>query len=89
MWTPFIGLEMMAPKAVLVHAKCYGFDNNWKDKRVDFNRCLKIFFNAEYNGPVTVEYEGERDDLKNCQIARQLILDIFNGISLSCQFTKI
>ena len=80
---PFKGLEMMAPKAVIVHAKCYGFDNNWKDKRVDFNRCLKIFHKTEYNGPVTVEYEGENDDLKNCKIARQLILNIFRGIKLA------
>ena len=78
---PFIGLEMMAPKAVLVHAKCYGFDNNWKDKRVDFNRCLKIFLKAGYNGSMTVEFEGEGDDLKNCEIARQLILNIFRGTS--------
>jgi sugar phosphate isomerase/epimerase len=74
---PFKGLEMMAPKAVIVHAKCYGFDNDWKDKRVDFNRCLKIFLKAGYNGPVTVEYEGEGDDLKNCRIAKQQILNIF------------
>jgi sugar phosphate isomerase/epimerase len=74
---PFQGLELMAPRAVIVHAKCYGFDNNWKDRRVDFNKCLKIFHKSEYKGPVTVEYEGWGDDLKNCKIARQLIHDIF------------
>ena len=74
---PFKGLEMMAPKAVIVHAKCHGFDGNWKDKRVNFKRCLKIFLNSGYNGPVTVEYEGGNDELKNCRIARQLILNIF------------
>jgi len=74
---PFEGLEMMAPKAVIVHAKCYGFNNNWKDEKVDFNRCLKIIQKAEYNGPITVEYEGKANDLKNCKIARQIILNIF------------
>jgi|GEM_PF-2554160 len=74
---PYEGLEMMAPKAVIVHAKCYGFDNNWEDKKVDFKRCLSIFKKAEYNGPITVEYEGGGDDLKNCGIARKLILNIF------------
>ena len=73
----FEGLEIMAPKAVIVHAKCYAFNKNWQDKKVDFNRCLTIFKKAEYNGPVTVEYEGKSDDLKNCRIAQQLILDIF------------
>ena len=67
----------MAPKAVIVHAKCYGFNNNWKDKKVEFNRCLKIFQKAKYNGPITVEYEGKANDLKNCKIARQIILNIF------------
>ena len=70
---------MMAQKAVIVHAKCYGFNNNWEDKNVDFKRCLNIFKKAEYNGPITVEYEGGSDDLKNCRIAQQLILNIFSG----------
>ncbi len=77
---PLKGLEMMASKAMIVHAKCYGFNKNWEDKHVDFKRCLKIFKKTEYNGPITVEYEGESDDLKNCRIARQLILNIFRGI---------
>jgi len=74
---PLTGLEMMTSRAMIVHAKCYGFNKNWEDKNVDFKRCLKIFKKAEYNGPITVEYEGESDDLINCRIARQLILSIF------------
>jgi len=76
---PFKGLGMMASKAVIVHAKCYGFNNDWKDKKVQFDRCLKIFQKAGYNGPVTIEYEGKGDDLKNCSIARELILNVFRG----------
>jgi len=74
---PFEALEMMAPKAVIVHAKCYGFSKNWKDKKIEFNRCLKIFQKAAYNGPITIKYVGEGNDLKNCRIARELILNIF------------
>jgi sugar phosphate isomerase/epimerase len=74
---PFKALEMMAPKAVIVHAKCYGFNKNWRDKKVEFNKCLKIFKKTDYNGPIIVEYDGQGDDLKNCSIARQLILNVF------------
>lgn len=78
---PFKALGMMAPKAVIVHAKCYGFNNKWKDEKVDFDKCLQIFKKADYNGPITVEYEGEGDDVNNCRIARQLILNVFRGES--------
>jgi sugar phosphate isomerase/epimerase len=74
---PYRGLEMLAPKAIIVHAKCYGFDSSREDKKIDFERCLNIFHKTDYNGPVTVEYGGEGNDLMNCQIARELILNTF------------
>jgi sugar phosphate isomerase/epimerase len=67
------GLELLVPKAVIVHAKCYGFNKNLEDREVDFCGCLKILKKYKFKGPVTVEYEGVDNCWENCSIARQLI----------------
>jgi hypothetical protein len=33
----------------------------------------KIFKKHGFEGPITVEYEGNKNDLENCSIARQVM----------------
>jgi len=74
---PEAGLRLLAPSAVIVHAKSYGFDAYGREQRIDYPRLLPIFQRQGYAGPVTVEYEGEGDDLRGCLMTRDLILRLW------------
>lgn len=69
------GIELMMPKAEAVSAKAYDFDENGNETTLDFVRILKIVKEAEYNGFIGVEYEGDRLSEKEGVIAiRDLLL---------------
>jgi sugar phosphate isomerase/epimerase len=55
------GLEIMAPRAAIIHAKTYDFDTEGEFEDFDFARCLKIFQDAGYKGYVSIEFEGDTD----------------------------
>jgi sugar phosphate isomerase/epimerase len=68
------GLRLLAPKAVILHAKSYAFAADGRERRIDYARLLPIFRRAGFAGPVTVEYEGMGDDLAGCLRTRDLVL---------------
>lgn len=73
------GLELLALFAKHVHAKSYAFDAAGNETRIDYPRCLRILRDADYDGPLSVEYEGEDDAEVAIQQTRDLILRHWRG----------
>ncbi len=67
------GVRLLAPSAVIVHAKSYGFGADGSERRIDYPRFLPLLRRAGFAGPVTVEYEGLGDDLAGCLKTRDLV----------------
>lgn len=64
----------LAPKALHVQAKCWHFDANGEESKIDYRRCMKVLRNMGYSGPVAIEYEGSGNEIDACIKARDLIL---------------
>lgn len=65
-------IDKMMPYAKAVSAKCYDFDPDGKETKIDFERMMQICIDKHgYNGFVGIEYEGknlsERDGIKACR----------------------
>jgi len=56
------GLEMMFPYAAVVHAKTHDFNEAGEQDRFDFGRCMEIMKASGYDGPVSIEFEGQEGD---------------------------
>lgn len=54
-------LEQIAPHAVLVQAKTYFGGGTWYTLEIDYVRVAKIFRDANYQGYVSLEFEGKAD----------------------------
>ena len=67
------GLELLALFAKHVHAKSYAFDTAGEEMQIDYARCLRILHDAGYNGPLSVEFEGEGEPEAAIRQARDLI----------------
>lgn len=68
----------MMPYAKAVSAKCYDFDENGQETRLDYERLLKIVVDdGGYHGYIGIEYEGNRlseyDGVKAC---KKLLLNL-------------
>jgi len=70
---PLAGLKLLAPHAVILHAKSYRFDRDGEEKSIDYRTFLSLFCTAGFSGPITVEYEGLGNDLTGCLKTRDLI----------------
>ncbi len=53
-------VRRMMPYAKAVSAKCYDFDADGNETKIDFPRMMTIVGDAGYRGYVGIEYEGER-----------------------------
>ena len=53
-------VRKMMPHAKAVSAKCYDFDATGDETKIDFAQMMKIVDDANYQGYVGIEYEGER-----------------------------
>lgn len=62
---PYQSIEKTMPLASFVHAKFYEFDENGAEKRLDYNRIIEIFNKMNYLGFLSIEFEGEGDELIN------------------------
>jgi len=67
------GLAQLAPRAVHVQAKSWKFDAIGNETRLDYARCFGPFVAAGYQGAITIEYEGNGNDLMDCEKTRALI----------------
>lgn len=73
------GLRLLAPAAVIVHAKSYGFRADGSERRIDYPRLLPLLRRAGFAGPVAVEYEGLGDDLAGCLRTRDLVVRLWTA----------
>lgn len=56
-------IEETAHLAALVHAKLYDLDENGVERRLDYNRIFDILKKANFNGYLSIEFEGEENEL--------------------------
>jgi L-ribulose-5-phosphate 3-epimerase len=68
----------MMPLARAVSAKCYDFDAEGRETALDFPRLVRIAKEADYNGYLGIEYEGDRlseaDGVKACKALLERVL---------------
>ncbi|MDI3543285.1 MAG: hypothetical protein PWP57_890 [Candidatus Atribacteria bacterium] len=67
------GLEMMAKYAVIAHAKAYDFDEGSGMSEEDFVKCLNILKSTGFDGYLSVEFEGKKDQYSGVQRIIELI----------------
>lgn len=66
-------LAKLLPLACMVHAKSYRFTSDGEETEIDYARCISLIKKAGFNGPITVEYEGDGDPMTGSFAARDLI----------------
>ncbi len=69
------GVEDLMPYAKAVSAKSYDFDAEGNEKKIDYNRMLKIVRQAGYTGYVGIEYEGSELPEHEGILATKKLLD--------------
>ncbi|HHV55940.1 MAG TPA: sugar phosphate isomerase/epimerase [Firmicutes bacterium] len=69
----YAALAQIAPLAAVVHAKTYDFDERGELPQFDFARCLRIVKDAGFDGPVSVEFEGQGDQYAGVEQTIRLI----------------
>lgn len=60
---PYQGLETLMSRARHVHAKSRTFNKMGEERNIDYSRCIRIVREADFDGSITVEYEGSGDVL--------------------------
>ena len=61
------------PHAVHVQAKSWCFDADGEEQTLDFCCLIEAVKTSGYDGPITIEYEGNGDDLVGCRKTAVLI----------------
>lgn len=69
----YAALELLAPAALHVQAKCWHFSPGGEESTIDYERCINELRRAGYDKTIAVEYEGGGDELGACLRARDLI----------------
>jgi sugar phosphate isomerase/epimerase len=67
--------EKLMSHARAVSAKCYDFDDDGNETKIDFARMVKIVRDAGYNGYVGIEFEGERLSERDGIVAAKSLLE--------------
>ena len=68
-----IGMQLLAPHAIHVHAKSRAFDGQGEETQIDYRMCLSALKAAGYNGVISIEYEGAGDPAVGIKRTRALI----------------
>lgn len=66
-------LKKLLPKAKLVHAKSYAFDEAGEENSIDYSQCLQLMKSCGYQGDISVEYEGAGAGIKGAVQTKALI----------------
>jgi sugar phosphate isomerase/epimerase len=59
-YDPYQGVKELMPYAKGVSAKSHDFDKKGNETELDYEKLLKIVYNASYEGYIGIEYEGNR-----------------------------
>jgi sugar phosphate isomerase/epimerase len=68
-------VKRLMPKAKAVSAKCYDFDTDNYETKIDFPRMVQIVKDAGYQGYIGIEYEGERMSERDGILACKALLE--------------
>lgn len=71
----YAAVEKLMPRAKAVSAKCYDFDDDGNETKIDFARMMSIVRAAGYTGHVGVEYEGTRLSEREGTLAAKRLLE--------------
>jgi sugar phosphate isomerase/epimerase len=55
--------EPLLPWAVHIHAKTYDFDREGNENSIDYHRVLRMIQKYNFKEYISIEYEGEKDEL--------------------------
>ncbi len=72
-------LEIMAPKTFLIQAKTYYGGGKWYTLDIDYKRVAEIFRKANYQGYVSIEFEGNEDPMTAVPKSLALIKEAFDN----------
>jgi L-ribulose-5-phosphate 3-epimerase len=70
-------LEMMAPKTFLIQAKTYFGGGKWYTLDIDYNRVADIFRKVNYQGYISIEFEGQDNPMEAVPKSLNLIRNAF------------
>ena len=71
-------LEMLAPKTFLIQAKTYFGGGKWYTLDIDYNRVAEIFKKVNYQGYISIEFEGKDDPQKAIPRSLEMIKNAFH-----------
>ena len=71
-------LEMLAPKAFLIQAKTYFGGGKWYTLDIDYNKVAEIFKKVNYQGYVSIEFEGKDEPQTAVPKSLELIRKAFH-----------
>ena len=54
--------EQLVPYAVHVHAKFFDFDDKGEETTIDYSKTMSILKKREFQGYVSIEFEGDGDE---------------------------
>jgi hypothetical protein len=67
------GIEILAEHAFHAQAKCWRFDEHGEETSIDFQKIMKVLKEQGYDRIISIEYEGGKQELDACRMARDLI----------------
>ncbi len=72
-------LETLAPHTILVSAKTYYGGGEWYSLDLDYERIAQIFRDADFQGYVTLEFEGTADPAPSVRKSLTRLSEAFQG----------
>lgn len=70
---PYEKLKMIAPKTSFVQAKTYYGGGEWYSLELDYNKIIKILKDVNYQGYISIEFEGKEDPKTGVQKSVDLL----------------
>jgi len=67
------GIGLLAPYAIHVHAKSHSFDANGEETRINYRAALQTLHAANYDGVLSIEFEGDGDPAEGIRKTKALI----------------
>ncbi len=68
------GIRTMLPWSALVHAKTLDFDGQGNQTAFDFDLCMQLLAQSGFQGPLSIEFEGDDDQYEGIAKSRELLL---------------
>lgn len=82
-WQPdrlYDSCRVLAPFALHVHAKSSAFDTRGEETHIEYGRILSYLKMVDYQGALSIEYEGEEDPVEGIKKTRDLIRRYWRGV---------